>query len=120
MANAVLPAVALVMTIGLADSLNPTTVAPATALALREDGARRAAAFTAGVAVVSLLGGLLLVAGPGQAIIAAIPHPSARVKRIGEIVVGIVLLGLALTAWLARGRIARRMAGSGERRGRGG
>jgi cytochrome c biogenesis protein CcdA len=105
---------ALVVTIGLADSLNPSTVAPAVALAIQEHGARRAAAFTAGVGLVSLAGGVVLVAGPGEAILAAIPHPAHTVKHIGEVAFGIVLLALAALAWAGRHRLARGLAQSDE------
>jgi cytochrome c biogenesis protein CcdA len=105
---------ALVVTIALADSLNPTTVAPAVALAIQEHGARRAAAFTAGVGLVSLAGGLVLVAGPGEAILAAIPHPGERVKHVGEVLFGVVLLVLAGLAWAGRHRLARSLSQSGD------
>ena len=52
MADPALGVGALVAGIGFADSLNPTTIAPAVALGIHDDGARRAAAFTAGVAAV--------------------------------------------------------------------
>jgi cytochrome c biogenesis protein CcdA len=114
-----LAAGAVVLAIGLADSVNPSTVAPAIALAVREDGARQAAMFTLGVAAVSLLGGAVLVAGPGQAILAAIPHPGAGFKKIAEIGVGALLLALAAAAWIGRHRIARSVSGTGERGVRG-
>src|SRR3954449_11299666 len=103
---------ALVVTIALADSLNPSTVAPAVALAIQEHGARRAAAFTAGVGLVSLAGGLVLVAGPGEAILAAIPHPGDSVKHVGEVLFGVVLLVLAGLAWAGRHRLARSLSQS--------
>jgi cytochrome c biogenesis protein CcdA len=105
---------ALVVTIALADSLNPSTVAPAVALAIQEHGARRAAAFTAGVGLVSLTGGLVLVAGPGEAILAAIPHPGENVKHVGEVLFGVVLLALAGLAWGGRHRLARSLSQSDE------
>ena len=110
---------ALVVAIVLADSLNPSTVAPAVALAIQENGARRAAAFAAGVGGVSLLGGLILVAGPGEAIMAALPHPGHVLKEIGELALGLVLLALAAAAWLGRKRMAASLAGSEEKRSRG-
>jgi len=105
---------ALVVTIGLADSLNPSTVAPAVALAIGEHGARRAAAFTAGVGLVSLAGGVVLVAGPGEAILAAMPHPGESVKHVGEVLFGVVLLVLAALAWAGRHRLARSLSQSDE------
>ena len=99
-----------VFMVGLADSANPSTVAPAMALAIQEKGARRAAAFTAGVAAVSVVCGVVLVAGPGEALISAIPHPGSLAKHIGEVVLGAVLIGLAVAAWMGRHRLARSLA----------
>src|SRR4051794_9526471 len=102
MADATLAVGGLVATIGFADSINPTTVAPSMALAIQEDGARRAAAFAGGVLLVSLLGGAVMVAGPGEAIMAALPHPGAALKQVGELALGLILLVLAVLAWLGR------------------
>jgi cytochrome c biogenesis protein CcdA len=106
------PAIAvgtLVFVIGVADSINPSTVGPAVALAVGRHGARRAAAFTAGVALVSFAGGAILVLGPGAAIMAAIPRPSARFEHIAEIVLGVVALVLAAVAWRGRRALERRL-----------
>jgi cytochrome c biogenesis protein CcdA len=119
MTNPTIAAGALVLAIGVADSVNPSTVAPAIALAMQRDGARRATAFTIGVAGVSLLAGAALVSGPGQALMAAIPHPDPEVKEFVEAGLGALLLVLAATAWLCRHRIARSLSGSGDRRTRG-
>jgi cytochrome c biogenesis protein CcdA len=118
MADSVLAVAGLVVTIGLADAMNPSTVGPASALAIQPDGARRAAAFTAGVAGTSLAAGLVLVAGPGAAIMAALPHPGPRVRDLAEIALGVVLLALALAAWLGRHRLARALAAPEEGRTR--
>jgi len=118
MADPALGVGVLVATIGLADSINPTTVGPATALAIQEDGARRTAAFTAGVAIVSFLGGAILVAGPGQALLASIPHPSSTLKEIGEVALGVLLLGLAVASVVGRRKIARTISGPAEPRAR--
>ena len=56
----------LVITIGLADSLNPTTIAPALYLAAGRDARKQAMQFTAAVFAVYLLGGLIIAVGPGQ------------------------------------------------------
>ena len=106
----------LVATIGLADAVNPSTVGPAMALAIQEDGARRTFAFAAGVAFVSFVAGAVLVAGPGEAIMHAIPHPSKLVREVSEEVLGVVLLGLAVLAWLGRHRLARTISEAGGHR----
>ena len=106
----------LVATIGLADAVNPSTVGPAMALAIQEDGARRTFAFAAGVALVSFVAGAVVVAGPGEAIMHAIPHPSKLVKEVSEEVLGVALLALAILAWLGRRRLARTISEAGGRK----
>ena len=53
-------AAAAVVLIAVADSLNPSTVAPALYLAAGKIAVRSLLGFTAGVLVVSVVGGLLL------------------------------------------------------------
>lgn len=97
----------VVGTIGLIDSLNPSTVGPAVVIATGKGAVPQLIAFTVGVFVVLLVGGLLLVLGPGQALLSALPHPSAETKHIAELAGGIVLIGLAVAAWVGRRRLAR-------------
>jgi cytochrome c biogenesis protein CcdA len=99
----------LIASIGLADSINPSTVGPALLLAAGRRGAAAVAAFTAGAFAVSLAGGLLIVAGPGQLLVAALPHPGAHAKHLAEVIGGAVLLILAAGVWLARDRLTRRL-----------
>jgi cytochrome c biogenesis protein CcdA len=110
---------ALVAMIGLADSLNPSTVAPALVLATRPDGAREVAAFTAGVFLVSTAGGVLLLLGPGEIALHALPHPTARTKHIGEIAAGVVLLALSAATFAGHRHLSRRLRNrdTNERRG---
>ena len=100
----------LVVSVGLADAINPTTLAPAILLATAPDGAKAVARFTLGVFAVSLAGGLVLLLGPGQLILGALPHPSAHTKAVAEVVGGVLLLGLATLTWIHRDRIASRLA----------
>ncbi|MEA2428636.1 MAG: hypothetical protein QOF37_2264 [Thermoleophilaceae bacterium] len=110
----------LIASIGLADSINPSTVAPALILASGRRGAASVAAFTAGVLAVSLIGGLFAVAGPGQLLVDALPHPRPGAKHLAELIGGAILLALAAGTWVARDRVAERLAGTGEEReGRG-
>jgi cytochrome c biogenesis protein CcdA len=106
----------LAVTIGLADSLNPSTLGPALVIATGEGAVPRLIAFTAGVFIVSLVAGLALVLGPGQVLLSALPHPSHRAKHIAEIAGGIVLLGVGVAAWLGRRRLARSL--TSDRNGR--
>lgn len=107
----------LVVSVGLADSVNPSTVAPAFLIATGADPVRALVRFTLGVLVVSLAGGVALLLGPGQLLLDALPHPSSDEKAIVELVGGVVLIGLATGLWLGRHRIARRFgAASGSAR----
>ena len=97
----------LVATIGLADSLNPSTLGPALVIATGEGAVPRLIAFTVGVFSVSLAGGLVLVFGPGEVLLSALPHPSPKAKHIAQLAGGVVLIGLGVAAWLGRRRLAR-------------
>jgi cytochrome c biogenesis protein CcdA len=110
----VLALVVLVVSVGFADSVNPSTLAPAFLIATGADAVRQLTRFTAGVFVVSFAGGALLVLGPGQLLLSALPHPSSHTKAIAEIVGGLVLIGLAVGLWLGRRKVAARMNASSD------
>jgi cytochrome c biogenesis protein CcdA len=95
----------VVGTIGLLDGINPTTLAPALYIASGPSPRRRLAAFTAAVFGVSLLGGLAIALGPGQLLLAAVPHPTPRARHIIELVLGGGLLAAAVGTWLFRHRL---------------
>jgi hypothetical protein len=105
----VLALVALVLTVGIADSVNPSTVAPALFLATRRGADRSLAAFTVGVFTVYTLGGLVLALGPGQAALAALPRPDEDTAHEIELAAGVALLLVAAVLWFARERIAGRV-----------
>jgi cytochrome c biogenesis protein CcdA len=105
----------LVGSIGLADSLNPSTLGPALVIATGEGAVKRLIAFTIGVFAVSLAGGLALVLGPGQVLLGALPYPSPIAKHIAEIAGGVVLIGLAVAAWLSRRRLAQDLTSNPKR-----
>jgi len=109
----------LVVSVGLADALNPSTLAPALVLATQRDATKRLVAFTCGVFAVSLAGGLVLVAGPGEVIVDVLPHPRPEVKHIAEVAGGILLVVLGYAAWIGRARLARRLEGSSREPGGG-
>jgi cytochrome c biogenesis protein CcdA len=98
----------VVTAIGLADSLNPSTVAPAVYLAISPRPVRRIVEFAAGVFTVSLAGGILLLLGPGQLLLSALPHPSRHTRHLILIGAGLVLLAVAAAIWLSRARLGRR------------
>lgn len=97
--------------IALVDSLNPTTIGPALVLAAAAPGRagrKRVRDFTIGVFAVFLAGGVLLVLGPGQLLLAALPHPGRTTKHVVQLILGALLLIAATVLWLKRERLARK------------
>lgn len=105
----------LVVSIGLVDSLNPSTVGPALVIAAGDRPVARLTAFIAGVFVVSMVAGVALLLGPGQVVLDAIPHPDARTKHLAQLAGGLLLLALAALAWRARHRLRRQLTASDRR-----
>ena len=108
----------VVVSIGLVDSLNPSTIGPALYLATAKNAARSVASFTFGVFAVFFLGGLLLALGPGQLLLALIPDLSDTVDHILELVVGAGAIGLGGAAWQGRERIGAHVQRGSERSAR--
>jgi cytochrome c biogenesis protein CcdA len=104
----VLQLIGVAVSVGLADALNPSTIGPALYLAADERGLRRVLLFTAGVFAVYLAGGVLLVFGPGNAIISLIPHPGTTLRYWLEFAAGVVLIVGAVITWWRRVSLARR------------
>jgi cytochrome c biogenesis protein CcdA len=102
--------IGLVLSIGLADSLNPSTVGPALYLAShgRAHARRSVTQFTLAVLAVNGLGGALILLGPGQALLAIVPHPSATVRHILETIAGVAMLIAAVILWRRRSTLGRR------------
>ena len=96
-----------VVLIGLADSINPSTVGPAALLAVRHGRAREVVEFALGVFVVSLAGGLLILIGPGELVIGALPDLSDKLKHSLQLAGGVALVAAGIALWLARERLAR-------------
>jgi cytochrome c biogenesis protein CcdA len=98
--------VGLVVSIGLADSLNPTTIAPALYLATGGERSRaQVAEFTFGVFAVYLLGGAIIALGPGQLILDLVPNPSIKARHIIETIAGGALILAAAWLWRHRKRL---------------
>jgi cytochrome c biogenesis protein CcdA len=112
----VLRLIGIVVSIGLADSLNPSTVAPALYLASAQRPRRSVVEFTAGVAVVFFLGGAVLTLGPGQALLALVPHPGPTVRYIAETVAGAAMLVGAALLFRNRRQLGNREPGDSSRR----
>lgn len=100
--------IGLVASIGLADSLNPSTVGPALYLASGEHPRRAVLQFTAAVFAVFFVGGVVLTVGPGQALLALVPHPGPTVRYIAETVAGVTMLVAAVVLWRNRKRLGAR------------
>jgi cytochrome c biogenesis protein CcdA len=94
----------IAISIGLADSLNPSTIGPGLFLAADRGAAGKVLAFTGATFAVFLAGGLLLVLGPGHAILALVPHPSTTTRYVLEMLAGIALLAGVPILWRRRQR----------------
>lgn len=98
----------IVISIGLADSLNPTTIAPALYLASGPQPREHVARFTLGVFLVYLVGGAAIALGPGQLLLSLLPHPDAAGRQGLEVGVGMVLVGVGALIWYHRDRLAEK------------
>jgi cytochrome c biogenesis protein CcdA len=94
--------IGLVISIGIADSLNPTTIAPALYLATSDRPRELVIEFTLGVFLVYLLGGAAIALGPGQLLLSLLPHPDHEARAVIEIIAGVAMLLAAV--WLLRHR----------------
>jgi len=100
--------IGLALSIGLADSMNPSTIAPGLYLALGERARSGLIQFTLGVFAVNLLGGAVIALGPGEALLALVPRPNATTRYIVETIAGVVVLVAAAVLWRRRTSLARR------------
>lgn len=98
----------IVISIGLADSLNPTTIAPALYLASGEHPRQNVARFTLGVFLAYLLGGAVIALGPGQLLLSLVPHPDHEDRQVLEVAAGAAMLAAAGLLWFHRSRLAER------------
>ncbi|HWF33927.1 MAG TPA: GAP family protein [Solirubrobacteraceae bacterium] len=99
--------IGIVVSIGLADSLNPTTIAPALYMAEGKRAVRRVIGFTVGVFVVYLLGGLLIVLGPGELIVDLVARPGHTARHVIEIIAGAGMIIASGVLWHKRHELAR-------------
>lgn len=88
----------IVASIALADSVNPSTLVPALWLASARAG-RGLVSFTLGVFVVYVVGGLVLVLGPGPALIHGLHHLRGPLEHAVEAAVGMLALALSVATW---------------------
>jgi cytochrome c biogenesis protein CcdA len=101
--------IGLVVSIGIADSLNPTTIGPALYLATGDRARERVAEFTLGVFLVYLVGGTAIALGPGQLLLSLVPHPRPSARHIIELVVGVAMVAASLWLWRHRSRLSDRV-----------
>ncbi len=100
--------IGVVVSIGLADSLNPTTIAPALYLSTGERPRERVFEFTLGVFLVYFVGGAIIALGPGQLLLSLIPSPGRHVRYLLELLAGVAMLTAAAFLWGYRDRLAER------------
>jgi cytochrome c biogenesis protein CcdA len=108
----------VVVSIALADSLNPSTSVTGLVLASGSHPRRSVLEFALGVFTVFLLGGLVLTLGPGHAILALVPRPTATTRYILETIAGVAMFIVSLALWRRRGSTddGRRSAGANRSR----
>jgi cytochrome c biogenesis protein CcdA len=100
--------VGVAISVGLADSLNPSTVGPALYIATGRQRVWRVTQFTIGVFSVSFVGGLVLTIGPGRLLLGLVPHPQGTARHVIELVGGVALLIIAVAVFMGRRSLARR------------
>jgi cytochrome c biogenesis protein CcdA len=100
--------IGLVVSIGFADSLNPSTIAPALYLATGRRARGELVRFTVGVFAVYLVGGAIIALGPGQLLLSLIPSPTRHIRFLIELLAGVAMLTAAAFLWRYRGRLGER------------
>ena len=98
----------IVISIGLADSMNPSTIAPGLYLALGERARTSLTEFTVTVFAVNFVGGAVIALGPGEVILHLVPHPHATARYILETIAGVVMLIAAVVLWVKRRSLRQR------------
>jgi cytochrome c biogenesis protein CcdA len=112
--------IGLCISIGIADSLNPSTIAPALYLAAGDHARRQVAEFTAGVFTVYLLGGLAVALGPGELLLSLVPRPGRHLAYVLETIAGVAMIAGAAFLWGYRKRLSQSQAPEFKSNGRSG
>jgi cytochrome c biogenesis protein CcdA len=100
--------IGIVISIGLADSVNPSTIGPALYMATGERARGRVAEFTIAVFAVYFVGGAAIAVGAGALVRSILPHPHHHITNIIEIAVGAAMILAAAFLWRYRHRLAHR------------
>jgi len=103
----VLGVLIVVAGIAVVDSLNPATIGPALVLTMSAHPVRRVLEFAAGFFLVNVVGGVLLVLGPGRWLLSLVPHLSDHAKHLLEIGGGIALIVAGVVLLAGRRRFVR-------------
>jgi cytochrome c biogenesis protein CcdA len=107
--------ISLIVSIGLADSIDPAMIVPALHFGSRPHGGRRVAGFALGVFTVNLVGGVAIALGPGRFLLQLSPHPGERTTHRLELAGAALLLAAAIVlvrrhpAEHGEGRLQRRL-----------
>ena len=96
-----------VLSIGLADSINPVTIAVALYLASTPRPVGRLANFAAGVFALYTAGGLLLLFGPASLLRLATHGLAPNVGRVIAIVAGTLAIVFAVIVWFRRAKLVQ-------------
>jgi cytochrome c biogenesis protein CcdA len=97
----------VVVSLALADSINPVTILVAAYLASRDEPRPRVAGFVIGVFSVYLLGGLVLMLGPGELLRSASGSHDSPGFHVASLVLGAAAIAAAVALWTRRSRWGR-------------
>jgi cytochrome c biogenesis protein CcdA len=100
--------IGLVVVIALADSLNPSTIAPGLYIAAGQRPRYRVLQFTASVFLVHLAGGTILIIGPGQLLLSLVNDLGETSRRLLELGAGLAMTIAAIIIWRRRRRLAEK------------
>lgn len=100
--------IGIVISIGLADSLNPSTIGPALVIAAGEKPRDHMIKFTLGVFIANMVGGLAIAFGPGELLLSLIPHPGPALRQWAEMIAGVILLVGSALLWRYRAPLRKK------------
>jgi cytochrome c biogenesis protein CcdA len=104
----VLKILALVVTVALGDSLNPSTIGPALFIASGERARIALFEFTLAVFVVHFAGGAILLLGPGHLLLSLVNKLAPTTRDALELAAGLALLLAGTVIWHQRYRLAQK------------
>jgi len=85
-----------ILLLGLADSLNPVTIAVGVLLATGRNPVPRLVAYTLGTGLIYFAGGAMLTLGPAVLLRTLISHHDGKFVHAAELIVGILALPVAV------------------------